>query len=65
MAVETTADGRLPALVKVLQTGVYVGRSDTGVPDEEQLYLRVDRSDDQVVYRYKGGAEVLQPPLHP
>lgn len=54
MAVETTAEGLLPDMIKVPQTGMHVGTSDVPAPLVEHLYARVDGLADEVIYQYRG-----------
>ncbi|MET8349472.1 hypothetical protein [Micromonospora sp. NPDC005206] len=53
MPVEVTADGSPPAVVKLPQTGIYVGPSDFPTPTVEQVYVLADRFDDVEVYQYR------------
>ncbi|MET7970905.1 hypothetical protein [Micromonospora sp. NPDC005305] len=53
MPVEVAADGSPPAVVKLPQTGSYVGASDVAAPAVEHVYDLVDRIDDVEVYQYR------------
>ncbi|MEU4477808.1 hypothetical protein AB0F68_07035 [Micromonospora sp. NPDC023966] len=53
MPVEVAADGRPPAVVKLPQTGSYVGASDVATPAVEHVYILDDRIDDVEVYQYR------------
>lgn len=54
LAVETTAEGEMPEMVRLPEAGVYVGASDVPAPVVEHIYKRSDDLDGQVVYRYVG-----------
>ncbi|SIM48130.1 hypothetical protein [Micromonospora cremea] len=54
MAVEAAAAGLLPDVVRVPQTGMYVGASDVPAPAVEHLYGRVGELAGEVVYQYRG-----------
>jgi hypothetical protein len=47
-------DGRLPELVRLPQTGYYIGSSDQPAPLVIHNYRRAADVDDQPVYRYDG-----------
>lgn len=51
-AVELTADAQIPRLIRLPQTGLYVGASDQPAPVVEHIYVRSDDIDEQVVYQY-------------
>lgn len=53
MAVELTADGEIPEVVRLPQTGVYVGVSDVPAPVVEHIYVRVQDIEGQVSYQYQ------------
>ncbi|MFI2651793.1 hypothetical protein [Micromonospora fulviviridis] len=53
MPVEVAADGSPPAVVKLLQTGSYVGASDVAAPAVEHVYVFVDRIEDVEVYQHQ------------
>lgn len=53
MAVEITADGEIPEVVRLPQTGVYVGVSDVPAPVIEHIYVRVEDVEGQVSYQYQ------------
>ncbi|WP_406040658.1 hypothetical protein OG799_32105 [Micromonospora sp. NBC_00898] len=59
MTVETTGEKLLPDVVKLPQTGIYVGASDVPVPAVEHLYVRVDGPVDEVIYGYRGSRSGL------
>lgn len=52
MAVETTSDGHVPDLVRLLQTGMFVGTSDHPEACQEHVYERSDGLDGEVTYTY-------------
>lgn len=52
MTVELTADGEVPHLLRLPQSGVYVGASDVAAPAVEHLYVRSSDIDGQVAYQY-------------
>ncbi|MGN9807098.1 hypothetical protein [Micromonospora sp. L32] len=53
MPVEVTADGSPPTVVRLPQTGFYVGSSDLAEPPVEYVYVLADRLDDTEVYQYQ------------
>ncbi|SCG34146.1 hypothetical protein GA0070613_6473 [Micromonospora inositola] len=53
MPVETTADGNPPTVVKLPQTGFYLGASDVAAPAVEHVYVLADSRDDIEVYQYQ------------
>ncbi|MEV5768635.1 hypothetical protein AB0L34_29275 [Micromonospora sp. NPDC052213] len=53
MPVEVAADGSPPAVVKLPQTGFYVGASDAAAPVVEHAYVLAGRVDDTDVYQYQ------------
>lgn len=53
MAVELTASGDIPQVVRLPQAGVYVGDSDVPAPVVEHIYLRVEGIEGQVSYQYR------------
>ncbi|MFR9780803.1 hypothetical protein ACL02O_32790 [Micromonospora sp. MS34] len=53
MPVEVSADGNPPAVVKLPQTGFYVGPIDSPAPAVEHLYVLTDKLDDSEVYQYR------------
>lgn len=53
MPVEVSADGTPPAVVKLPQTGFYVGAGDAAAPAAEHVYVLADRLDDVEVYQYR------------
>lgn len=53
MPVEVTAEGSPPAVVRLPQTGFYVGASDVGATAVEHVYVLTDRLDDTEVYQYR------------
>ncbi|MEU1964376.1 hypothetical protein ABZ541_04900 [Micromonospora sediminicola] len=53
MPVEVTADGRPPAVIKLPQTGFYVGPNDLPAPAVEHVYVLADRFGDVEVYQYR------------
>ncbi|SCL20583.1 hypothetical protein GA0074692_0910 [Micromonospora pallida] len=53
MLVEVAADGRPSAVVKLSQTGFYLGTSNVAVPTVEHVYILTDRLDDVEVYQYR------------
>lgn len=52
MAVKRRADGELPEVVRLPQTGVYVGVSDVPAAVVEHSYVRVEDIECQVSYQY-------------
>jgi hypothetical protein len=55
MAVETGPDGRLPEVVRLPQTGVFVGVADEPAPTVVHVYPKAEPVDDWPVYRYVSG----------
>jgi len=55
MAVEATADGRLPDVVRFIQSGIYVGASDMLASPVEHIYVRAHNLR-ELVYQYHGRA---------
>ncbi|RNM00999.1 hypothetical protein EFE23_03715 [Micromonospora solifontis] len=53
MPVEVAADGSPPAVVKLPQTGLYVGAGDVAAPAVEHVYLHAGRLDGTEVYQYQ------------
>ncbi|MEV7267792.1 hypothetical protein AB0N38_29945 [Micromonospora aurantiaca] len=53
MPVEVSGDGNPPAVVKLPQTGFYVGTSDVPAPAVEHVYVLAERLDDVEVYQYR------------
>jgi hypothetical protein len=53
MPVEVASDGSPPAVVKLPQTGSYVGAADVATPAVEHVYLHAGRHDDIEVYQYQ------------
>lgn len=53
MPVEVAKDGSPPAVVKLLQSGLYVGANDVAEPTVEHVYVLADRVDDVEVYQYR------------
>ncbi|WP_123809706.1 hypothetical protein [Micromonospora globispora] len=53
---EVAKDGSPPAVVKLLQTGLYVGANDVAEPPVEHVYELADRVDDVEVYQYQQAA---------
>ncbi|MBM0228802.1 MULTISPECIES: hypothetical protein [Micromonospora] len=60
MPVEVTADGSPPAVVKLPQTGFYVGASHLAAPAVEHVYVLADRLDDTEVYQYRPPASAAR-----
>lgn len=58
LPVEVAADGGLPAVVILPQTGVYVGTGDVPAPAVEHRYVLVANSSLEVIYRYDGSVEL-------
>ncbi|WP_328424211.1 hypothetical protein OG470_13455 [Micromonospora sp. NBC_00389] len=52
MPVEVAADVSLPAVVRMPQTGCYVGASDVTAPAVEHVYVLAHRIDDTQVYQH-------------
>lgn len=52
-AVEVTADGSPPTVVKLPQAGFYVGAQDVRVPAVEHVYVLADALDDTQIYQYR------------
>ncbi|MFG1660681.1 hypothetical protein ACGFIY_29505 [Micromonospora chersina] len=57
MPVEVTTEGSPPAVVKLPQTGFYVGTGDVAAPSVEHVYVLADRVDDTEVYQYQPTSE--------
>ncbi|MET8352671.1 hypothetical protein [Micromonospora sp. NPDC005206] len=53
MPVEVTADGSPPTVVKLPQTGFYVGTSNVPAPAVEHVYVLTGSFDDVEVYQYR------------
>lgn len=56
MPVEAGKDGSPPAVVELLQTGLYVGANDIAAPTVEHVYVLADRVDNIEVYQYRQAA---------
>lgn len=56
--VEVAADGGLPPVVMLPQTGVYVGSGDVPAPAVEHRYVLAADASLEVIYRYAGSVEV-------
>lgn len=53
MPVEVTTEGSPPVVVKLPQTGFYVGTGEVAAPSVEHVYVHVDRLDELEVYQYR------------
>jgi hypothetical protein len=56
MPVELDGSGRPPEVVELLQTGFYLGSSDTPAPAMRHEYVLVDAASEPVLYRYRDSA---------
>mgnify|MGYP001176594798 CR=1 FL=1 len=60
MAVETTASGELPGVVRVPQAAdVYIGTSDSPAPAIEHVYVRIEDLGGLVIYQHEQSVEAL------
>ena len=53
MAVETIAGEGLPDVVRLPESGVYVGTGDRSAPTVEHIYVRADGPDEDLIYEYR------------
>ena len=56
MAVEISVGDGLPDVVRLPESGVYVGTGDQSAPTVEHIYVRADGPDGDLIYKYRQSA---------